>query len=298
MFADGFYNDTTANFTAFTPMVSLSRDYDEGMLYLLYAEGFLSGAFNDELNTQILPALAPLLTYQPEYVANYEIGYKGTFADGRVRISAAAFFMDYTDKQEGISIDNSAGLYGNDPSISIVTNAANVEITGLEFEFRAVPWDGGFVTLDVGRLNAEYSEFNSFDIDQPGGIEDRSDLSIADFSPEWTINASLEHEFQLGNGGTLTPLLGVYYQADYDFRGALDNNGAEKSLCFQEAYSKVRARVTYVPEAGNWQASLFGSNIADERYFDWCGYGRGGSYYSRFGRPSHWGLEFMYNWGS
>ena len=62
---------------------------------------------------------------------------------------------------------------------------------------------------------------------------------------------------------------------------------------FEPAYSKFRARVTYVPAAQNWQASLFGSKITDERYREWCGNGRSGTFYSRFGRPDTWGLEFQ-----
>jgi iron complex outermembrane receptor protein len=302
IFEEGFYNNVEANYTETTPMVSLTRNFDDGLLYFLYAEGFLSGAFNDELNPIVNPELSPLLTYDPEFVSNYEVGYKGTFADGRVRIAAAAFYMDYSDKQEQITIDNSLGLYGNQAQLNIVTNASDVDISGLEFELRAAPWDGGFVSLDVGYLDAEYNEFLSFDPDNPdagaGGLIDQSDLSIADFSPEWTINASIEHQFQLGNGATLTPNLGIYWQDDYDFVGDLDTTTNERSFCFQPSYSKVRARVTYVPEADNWQASLFGSNITDERYNEWCGNGRSGTFYHRYGRPDTWGLEFQYNWGA
>lgn len=225
MFLDGFYNDQAANFTATTPMLSLTRNFDESMIYFTYAEGFLSGAFNDELNVNLVP----------------------------------------------------------------------------ELEVRASPWDGGFVALDFGILNSEYGEFTSFDPDNPnavGGIVDLSNLSIADFSPDYTINASLEHQFQLGNGATLTPLLGVYSQDDYDFRGNLDTSVNERSYCFQPAYAKLRARVTYVSAESNWQASLFGNNISDKRYYEWCGNGRGGVMTSRFGRPDTWGLEFRYNWGN
>ncbi len=300
IFDGGFFNDVTANYTETTPMVSLTRNFDEGLLYFLYAEGFLSGAFNDELNPLINPALEPLLTYDPEFVANFEVGYKGTFADGRVRIAAAVFYMDYTDKQEQITIDNPVGEFGNQAQINIVTNASDVDIVGLEFELRAAPWDGGFISLDVGYLDADYGRFETFDASAPGGgaLIDQSQLSIADFSPEWTINVSIEHAFQLGNGATLTPQLGVYYQDGYDFVGDLDTSINERSFCYQPAYSKFRARVTYVPDAGNWQASLFGSNITDKRYFEWCGNGRSGTFYSRFGRPDTWGLEFNYNWGS
>ena len=43
MFLDGFYNDQAANFTATTPMLSLTRNFEESMIYFTYTEGFLSG---------------------------------------------------------------------------------------------------------------------------------------------------------------------------------------------------------------------------------------------------------------
>jgi iron complex outermembrane receptor protein len=299
MFAAGFYNDVEANFKEVTPMISLSRDFENSMVYASYSEGFLSGAFNDELNATLLPELAPLLTYGPEFVSNYEIGFKGKFADGKVSIAAAAFYMDYTDKQEQVTIDNSDGAFGGDPDIQIVTNAGAVDIKGVELELRAAAWENGFVTLDVGYLNSKYSKFDTFDINAPGGgaIIDQSQLTIADFSPEWTVSASIEHLFPLSNGATVTPQLRLYYQADYDFIGALDGSANEESFCHQDAYAKLSARVTYVPAASNWQASVFGSNITDKRYLEWCGNGRSGSYYSRFGQPATWGLEFKYDWG-
>ena len=52
------------------------------MIYGTISQGFLSGAFNDELNALLVPELTPLLTYQPEFVTNYELGFKGTLADG------------------------------------------------------------------------------------------------------------------------------------------------------------------------------------------------------------------------
>ena len=297
IFGGGFYNDTSANFSETTPMASLTRNFEDGMFYLLYAEGFLSGAFNDELNTTLQPALIPLLTYDPEHVSNYEVGYKGTLADGRVRVAGDVFFMDYSDKQEQISIDNADGRYGGDPQIGIVANAATVDIVGIEFELRASPWDGGFVSLDVGRLEATYGKFESFDPESPDALIDQSSLSIADYSPEWTINATVEHAFQMGNGATLTPMLGMYWQDDYDFDGGLDTTSSERSLCFTPGYAKFRARATYMPADGNWSASVFGRNITDERYNEWCGVGnRSGVYFYRYGRPASWGLEFQVRW--
>lgn len=294
---DGFYNNTSANFSEVTPMVSLTRDLgDDGMVYLLYAEGFLSGSFNDQLNAILVPELAPLLTYAPEHVNNYEVGYKGTFANGRLQLSSAFFYMAYEDKQESISIDNADGRFGGDPQIGITTNAATVDIYGIEVEMRAQPWDGGYVSLDVGHLSNSYGSFTSFDPDAPGGTIDRSNLRIQDYSPEWTFNATIEHAFTLGNGAALTPQLGFYWQGDYDFSGGID--GGPPSFCFQEGFAKIRARVSYDPPEGSWQASLFGSNIGDERYFEVCGGSRSGAFDYRYGQPDTWGLEFTYDWGS
>jgi len=282
-----------------TPMVSLTRNLDSGsIVYFRIAEVFLSGSFNDELNVNLVPELAPLLSYDPEHVTNYELGFKGSFRDGMVNVAAAVFFMDYTDKQEGISIDNSDGRYGGDPNVSITTNAATVDISGIEVELRMIPWDNGFLSVDAGYLSNEYGAFTSFDPDSPTGTIDQSGLTIADYSPEWTLNATLEHAFELGNGATLRPQIGVYYQSGYDWIGGLTADEGH-SFCYQSGYSKLRARLTYEPANANWEASLYGQNIADERYLERCNAGRrSGVHDYRYGRPAWYGAEFVYRWGA
>ena len=110
-------------------------------------------------------------------------------------------------------------------------------------------------------------------------------------------NASIEHAISLGNGATITPQLGVYYQTDYDFRGsATGKGGGGPSYCNQEAYSMFRARVTYAPASENWQATLIGSNINGAEYFQVCGASRSGVFDYRHGAPAQWGLEWNYSW--
>ena len=171
-----------------------------------------------------------------------------------------------------------------------------MDIYGFELEVRAQPWDGGFLTIDLGRLDNEYGDYAAFDPDA-GASVDRSNLTIEDYSPDWTLNASIEHVFQLPNGATITPTVGMYWQDDYDFEEGLDRN-APVSYCFQPAYAKFRGRVTYLPESANWQASLFGSNINDEVYYEICGFSRAGVFDYRYGNPQVFGLEFQYFWGN
>ncbi len=301
VFLGGFTNDLKDTFTASTGLVSLARTLtsgntlDSGMIYGTISQGFLSGAFNDELNVNFVPELTPLVTIQPEFVTNYEVGFKGTLADGRARLAATLFYMDYTDKQESVDIDNGDGVYGPDTQVSVTTNASTVEIYGIEFELRARLWDGGFLALDIGYLENEYGEFTSFDPDAPGQVVDRTGLTIRDFSPEWTVSTLVEHTFLLGNGASLTPNVSVYWQDDYDFTSGLE--GGPPSKCNQEAYALVRARVSFQPSSDAWEASLFGSNVTDERYFSFCAIGRAGVYDYTYGAPDRWGLEFQMNFG-
>ena len=306
---NGFFNTGSDTFSEVTPMISLTRQLqwgnrlDDGMFYLLYAEGFLTGGFNNELNVSVTnPAaevLKPFQSFGPEHLDNYEIGFKGTFGDGRVRLNAALFFMDYTDIQEGFTLDNSEGQFGGgDAGIGIVANIAEAQITGVELELRAGLWEGGIASFDFGYTRYETSDYTTFDEDAlEDGIVRLIDLS-GDVDRDWTVNATLRHAFDFGGGATLTPMLGVYWESVEPTFGPLQGPGRAFEFCEREHnYTKWRARVTYEPASGDYQISLFGNNISDELIFETCGNGRGIFEY-RYERPASWGVEFSARWGS
>jgi iron complex outermembrane receptor protein len=300
-----------ADFSETTGQLSLSyhltpgNRLDNGMWYGLISEGYLHGAFNDEISptggtAAQNAAKKGLIPYGAEFVTNYEIGFKGTFADGRWSLNADIFYMDYTDKQETIDLDNSSGQFGPDPNFEYTVNAGEVDIVGLEIEFRSAPWEGGFISLDVGTLDHEYREFLAVDIADPTGpLLDNSGLSIDNLTPDWTVTATVEHAFLMGNGATLTPMLNVYAQDGIEYlpRGSLDDVGGVSTHCHQDSYTKLRARLTYADQAGRWQASLFGYNITDEEILFRCRAIRSGVYGRWLQAPAQWGLEFQMNFG-
>jgi iron complex outermembrane receptor protein len=232
-------------------------------------------------------------------VTNYEVGFKGSMFDGRVRLAADVFFMDYTDKQEGITLPNPDNVFGPDNNVELTQNVSDVEITGVELELRVIPWDGGFLSVDLGMLDQEYSSFQYLTVDEDTEeiiTVDASDNAILARTPEWTINAFIEHEFQLGNGGTIRPQLGVYIADDYDY--GQEVVGQNSTQCLQESYSKWRVRATYEPPSANWEASLFGYNITDERIINLCGAGRSGVWEVGYDAPDTWGVEFTARFGN
>ena len=175
-----------------------------------------------------------------------------------------------------------------------MTNVASVDISGIEFELRASPWDGGFISLDVGLLDNKYAAFTYPSPADPAVQIDESDTTIQDLTAEWTVNLGIEHQYTLASGSTLTPRLNMYTQDDIDYRAS--SIGAAPSQCNQDSYMKVGTRVTYVPPQGNWRASLFGNNITDERIFEACTASRG-VYRYRHERPAYWGLDFTMDFG-
>ena len=94
------------------------------MLYGSYSEGFKSGGFfARQANYLIDPS------YDPEYVKNYEFGWKTTMLDGRMIFNGALFRSDYDDKQESILIPISTSNVA-----TVVRNASSLEMNGLELE--------------------------------------------------------------------------------------------------------------------------------------------------------------------
>jgi iron complex outermembrane receptor protein len=296
---EGFFNTAADTFSETTPMASITRNLasGDGMFYFLYSEGFLTGGFNSEINSN-LPDTEQFLSYEPEHVSNYELGFKGQFMNGNVQLMADVFYMDYRDQQRQLSLANPLGLYGADDPIDITQNVAKSAITGLEFELKGAFWAGGFVSLDLGYLNNEYDEYEYEDPANPGETVDLSNTLIHDYTPEWTANLAVEHEFEFSGGGTLTPRLVMYWQSDYEFAATTGDwpDNEPPSSCSTGSYSKLDARLTWRPGKGDWEAAFIGGNLTDERIIEFCDTQRS-VWRWRLERPRWVGLEFSAHFG-
>jgi iron complex outermembrane receptor protein len=299
----GFFNQADDTFDKITPMLSVTRNLasgdtlHSGMFYALWSRGFLTGGFNTEVNAN-LPVGGPNLAYGPETVDNFELGFKGEFLGGNMVVMADIFYMDYQDQQKKYSIDNSNGEFGTEDPVELVTNIASSSIYGLELEARAALWEGGFVTLDLAYLHNEYDKYEFVDPTNPPDIIDLTNVLIADYTPDWTANLSVEHEFQFAGGATLTPRLNMNYQGEFEWAAETDDwpKNAPDSGCHQDGYVTLDARVTYKPANGDWQVAAFGGNVTDERYIEFCEADRS-VWLWRLGRPSWYGIEFSAHFG-
>ena len=100
------------------------------MVYGLISQGFEPGDFNltnfTDSNT--------LFGYGPEDATQFEIGYKGQLADGRVILTLAAFFIDYDDRQFELQTTDATGTV-----VEGIINAGDSEQIGIEGDLGAMP---------------------------------------------------------------------------------------------------------------------------------------------------------------
>jgi iron complex outermembrane recepter protein len=291
--------------TATNPMASLSYKFapnnevfQSGNLYVTYAQGYLRGGFNSEVDPVAVGKAPGDFSFGPEQVDSYEVGFKSSWFERRLEMNLAVFRMEYKDKQEIIAIDPlAAGLPGSAGTIQFIDNVAKAEIEGVELELFSEPIDGLQITATYGYLKNEYSEFNTFDADL-GAVIDQTGLRINDFSPDHTASGSVQYTYQLAGGGSITPRLQVYYQSEYDYSAGLSENSPPTRLN-QEAYSKWDGRLTWEDAQGKWQVSLWAKNLLDEEIIV-DGDTNGGGFFVmdtyQLAPPRTYGLEASYNW--
>jgi len=239
------------SFNDFSPQAGLEwRPFsnNDQMLYLRYAEGFKSGVL---IPAQISPVL------DPEQITSYEVGFKGQFADNSVRLNAAAFYYDYRDQQIARSEIVPGGGF-----ISILENAAESKVKGLELEFswlttEALRFDGY-----VAYLDASFSDFVTKDpllANLPiGDVPIQVSGNTLAQSPEWSGKLRSEIRFSVFDYGLANLGLEAVYK-DKVYFSAVNNDRLS-----QEAVTTINADLRITPDDGKWYVLLSGRNLTDE----------------------------------
>ena len=257
------------DWTEFSPRIALTYDINENlMIFGSFSSGFKSGGFFARTQN-----VDDINSYDPEYVDTFEVGMKSEWLDNRLRFNATAFYSDYKDKQEEV-ITN----LGDGNVTTIVNNAADVEIAGLELEFTAQITRGLSGFLNYGYLDAEFSDFEVSDSD--GNVVDNSGLELRN-APESTVGLGLDYYLDLGFGE-----LSVHYNYRWrdEYHTILNNNpiGLVDSGGFHNASIDLAIGEHY-------RVSVYGRNLGDERYARVIPIGI--STFGQYSAPDHYGVE-------
>lgn len=233
-----------------TPLASLSWDVaDSVMLYATYSEGYRDGSYAARF-TGMVPN--PLPNYDPEFVTNYEIGAKTELFDGRMRLNATAFWMDYEDMQINASSDVVA-------TSSTKANLGDATIRGLELELSALVSENFTVGINIGVLDDEIDSLKGVLVSNTIVIDDDSDLPN---TPDWTLSLMARYEIPFDNGARLS------LRADYAVKDDYYSRAENMPELLVDDYQNLNVSGNYVTPDGAWEVGVGVRNATDEFYYE------------------------------
>ncbi len=206
--------DEEETFSTVSPQfAAMFRIQPEHTLYGSVARGFKAGGFNPA-SPQGQEA------YGEEFAWHAEGGVKSLVMGGRVRLGAAAFWIDWQDLQLNLPNLESPGQF-------FIANVGSASSRGVEFEVNARAHRSVDLFGSFGYTHARFGD---------GTTSNNVDVSENDIpnTPDYTaaLGANLSHE--------LTPAATLYGHGEMVFYGAFKYD--DTNLAGQDAYSLANFR--------------------------------------------------------
>lgn len=292
---DGFIPDKEKTFKQLQPKASLTWDvFDHTTLFGSWGVGFKAGGFNnsgsaatiDIFNNGLISTVTgtdfaaqvgsalPIITddYDKETSSAFEIGFKTTALNGRLRLSGAGYLTNVTDMQFFEFFVGGFGL------LRVVSNIDEVEIMGFELGAEANVSD--YVNLYAG-VNYTDSEIkaNSSRTDTVGNKSPYTPDYTVNFGGDLTLPVSNKMDFliradaqligptwfhtvQGGDQATIfNPLFEIGFGAGAGVLGTGNFSNARR-----DAYFILGARAGL--QGDTWSLMAFATNLTNENYLE------------------------------
>ena len=262
-----------SDFKKFTPRLSVSyKPTPDHNIYASWSKGFKGGGFDPrgvgvnapDLNGDGIrqdSEVAAFLSFAPEEVDSYEVGYKGDLMDGALYVAVAGFYADYKDVQIPGSV---ACDVGGIPSFcGVVSNAGKATFKGVEFESNArlgrdlmAPGDRLNLQTAVGYIDAQYDEYITNIAGVPTDVADYREVQN---TPKWTASGTLSYTTPVGDGSLYAGTTVSWRSKTYQFE-------IPNPYIDQKGYALWDASIVYTAPDDRWSIGLHGKNILDKEY--------------------------------
>lgn len=223
---------------------------DDAMLYWTSAEGFRVGGLNNGTITSVIPIPT---SYGPDSLWNHEIGTKTSWANNRINVNAAAYFIVWDDIQ----------VEAADPlgAITFIDNAGEAEIKGLELEVFARPTAKLDLQFVASWQDAELTEAQPKSDPTDPGFDPNAGLKGSKIPniPEWQGAASAAYNWSVFDNWT------ARLRGDIVFRGSTWTQANRQSPFANKLDSYSLVNLNFVLARDDWSISVFGRNVFDER---------------------------------
>ena len=256
--------------------ISLNKTLsDSANVFISIARGFNQGGFN--LNLGLAPdSQNSNLYYDPEFLTNYELGWKATLLNSRMNISSVIFYSDRDDQQVLISTQ----VDPSDPNtFSFLTqNAAEGINHGLELNIDLQANEVLNIFARFGLLKTEIKNWQS----RPD-LEGRAQAHAPEKSYALGLNWSISDQASLS--------IDVVGKSSFYYSDSHNNKSKSYSL----------TNISYDYFIDSWTYTIWARNVFDE-YYSTRGFYFGNeapdfadTLYERHGDPRHVGISVRYD---
>jgi iron complex outermembrane recepter protein len=221
-------------FSSFQPKVQLSYKPTPNLnLYTTYGKGFSSGGFNPASS-----AVARL--FKAQTADNFEIGVKGSTANGLLTYSLAAFRVYYHDQQFYYVVIA--------PASQNVVNIDKTRADGAEFELTAHPTKQLSISTGLGLTDAKILRFAA----NPAFVGNRTPQS-----EKYTVNVTGQYTVPLGDA------LDLRAYASYRRQGSEFWDSANTVSTGPKGFVNLRL---FLEGRAGWSIGGFVQNLTDSQY--------------------------------
>ncbi|MGI9288771.1 MAG: TonB-dependent receptor [Pseudomonadales bacterium] len=254
-----FTDNYDKDFSKFNPSFTVEYDLnDASNLYAKVVTAYKSGGTSQRSTNSV----AFREGFDEEDLTSYEFGYKGDLADGRVRLNAALFYMDYEGYQQSLPTGRTAGERD-------FVNIEDATISGVEVDITVAITSELTSSLAYGYLDTNFGPetvvFTQVDDASPTGLTEVTETLTGDiaFAAEESATVSLNYAKPLAFG--LLSASASYQYQESAFGGVIVPAGELDERRLLGATLGVSEIA--LGSAGQLKILLWGKNLLDEEYF-------------------------------
>jgi iron complex outermembrane receptor protein len=228
--------------TLFTGKAQL--DFHVSKDFLAYAginRGVKGGGYTAPLFPIFINDISKM-TFNPEKLTSYEVGFKSEYLEHRLRVNGAAYYYDYRDYQAFIYTISLEQLIVN----------ADARHVGAELEAEWAPTEAWRFGLGTAYVDAIVKDVDTRGNGIPGDFTPGN-------APRWTGNALIRYTFPLYRGHAALQLDGNYLSRFWF-------NLSDLPIVEQPGFGLANVRASYTTASGKTEIGASLENLADKHY--------------------------------
>ncbi|HTU65556.1 MAG TPA: TonB-dependent receptor [Steroidobacteraceae bacterium] len=221
---------------------------DKFMTYVQASTGYKGGGINPRPFY-----VSQEMSFDPETLTTYEVGFKSDFADNRVRLNVAAFFNKYEDII--LRLNNClSSPPGQQLPCQLPANVGSADVKGVEVESNVLLGGGFSVDLAASYLDFKYTDTSLAQTGIPTSY-------VTPFTPEKKASVGLQWERKLAGGSTF------HMRGDWSYQSMVYGDAFNNPYNRIPAYGLGNLRVGWKGAAEEWETSVELLNVTDRLYY-------------------------------